>query len=250
MNKYEKWYKDITQRGQTRLLETYTETHHITPRSLGGSNSKENITKLTAREHFICHWLLIKIYKTGEEHWKMLNALRIMRAENKNQTRYSTKITASVYQQLKEEYSKLQSLKFKGENNGFFGKKHTEETKLKIKQANTGEKNGAKKESTKLKISEKKKGVKRGEFNQQWIENLSKNHKSKQPGFDGSLSEATKRKISQSMRGRKQSEEEKKARSLANMGKKKPKKQCPHCHKFIAVNGYARWHGDNCNKKV
>ena len=109
MNKYEKWYNLITKRGQKRLLDSYTESHHILPKSLGGSDDKNNITHLTAREHFICHWLLIKIYKEGEAHWKMLNAIRIMRAENAKQTRYSNKITARVYNNLKEEYSKLQS---------------------------------------------------------------------------------------------------------------------------------------------
>ena len=32
----------------------YYEKHHIQPKSLGGSNKKENLVRLTAREHFIC----------------------------------------------------------------------------------------------------------------------------------------------------------------------------------------------------
>ena len=117
MNKYETWYAAITKRGQDRHTDSYTESHHIIPRSLGGNDEPTNITKLTAREHFICHWLLTKIYREGEAHWKMLNALRIMRAENAKQTRYSNRITARVYTNLKEEYSKLQSEKMMGENN-------------------------------------------------------------------------------------------------------------------------------------
>lgn len=249
MNKYEKWYKDITKRGQTRLLETYTEIHHITPRSLGGSDSKENITKLTAREHFICHWLLIKIYKTGEEHWKMLNALRIMRAENKNQNRYKTKITSRVYQQLKEEYSKLQSERVKGEKNPMYGKIPSEKIRQQSRQRVLDD-NPAKRPGAGQKISESKKGVKRGEFNTEWRKNLSKNHKSKKADFDGSLSEETRLKISESMKGRKQTDEEKLARSIANRGKKREKKLCPHCGEHVAVNTYPRWHGGNCNKKV
>lgn len=31
----------------------YFEKHHILPKSLGGTNDKENLVKLTAREHFI-----------------------------------------------------------------------------------------------------------------------------------------------------------------------------------------------------
>ena len=34
---------------------TYTETHHILPKSLGGLNEDCNLIELTAREHFIAH---------------------------------------------------------------------------------------------------------------------------------------------------------------------------------------------------
>ena len=54
------------------------------------------------------------------------------------------------------------------------------------------------------------------------------------------------KKIGDKLRGRKQTDEEKLTRSLANMGKKREKKLCPHCDRLVAVNGYARWHGANC----
>jgi hypothetical protein len=44
-------------------LDEYGEKHHIVPRSLGGNNSKENLVRLTAREHFICHALLAEMYE-------------------------------------------------------------------------------------------------------------------------------------------------------------------------------------------
>lgn len=43
--------------------KVYLESHHIIPRSLGGSNKKSNLVNLTAREHFICHLLLVKIFE-------------------------------------------------------------------------------------------------------------------------------------------------------------------------------------------
>jgi hypothetical protein len=113
-NKYTRWYYDIVDRAKERSLSTYTEKHHIIPKSLGGNNSVENLVELTAREHFICHWLLVKIYPVGDEHWKMLNAFRMMRTENPVQQRYKTKITGRVYANLKEEYSILQSKKVSG----------------------------------------------------------------------------------------------------------------------------------------
>ena len=63
------------------------------------------------------------------------------------------------------------------------------------------------------------------------------------------VSEETKKKIGDKIRGRKQTDEEKEARRIANLGKKREKKQCPHCNQLVAVNGYARWHGDNCKKR-
>jgi hypothetical protein len=40
----------------------YYENHHIIPRCLSGSDDKENLVLLTAKEHYICHKLLTYIY--------------------------------------------------------------------------------------------------------------------------------------------------------------------------------------------
>lgn len=40
----------------------YYEQHHIIPKCLGGSNSRDNLVLLTGREHFLIHYLLMKIY--------------------------------------------------------------------------------------------------------------------------------------------------------------------------------------------
>lgn len=42
----------------------YFELHHIVPRSLGGTDSPENVVALTAREHFVAHWLLYRIHRS------------------------------------------------------------------------------------------------------------------------------------------------------------------------------------------
>ena len=244
MNKYTKWYQAITQNGKQERLPGY-ERHHIVPRSLGGTDDNENITFITAREHFICHWLLIKIYPIGEAHWKMLNALRMMRAENPNQKRYTTKITSRVYAKLKEEYAILQSEKHKGSGNGMYGKNHTEEAKRKISEANTGRIQPPEEKEKQIAAIT---GRTRDPFTTEWKENLSNNHKSKQPGFDGTLSEDTRKKIGDKIRGRKQTEEEKRARGLANLGKTREKRLCPHCEQMIAVNTYPRFHGDRCKQ--
>lgn len=62
-----------------KAVPTYTESHHITPRSEGGSDAPENLVALTAREHFIAHWLLYRIYKTPA----MARAFKLMTNDQK-----------------------------------------------------------------------------------------------------------------------------------------------------------------------
>jgi hypothetical protein len=61
-NKYTKCYNRIIERAQlyhrTKKKDTYFESHHILPKSLGGIDSSDNKILLTAKEHFICHLLL------------------------------------------------------------------------------------------------------------------------------------------------------------------------------------------------
>lgn len=113
VNKYSKLYYNITSNAKQRITEGYTETHHIIPQSLGGSNSKDNLVELNAREHFICHWLLIKMTE-GDDRSKMLYALKGMKAENKYQQRYQTKITARVYETYRIEHAENHSKTMKG----------------------------------------------------------------------------------------------------------------------------------------
>jgi hypothetical protein len=54
----------------------YYETHHILPKSLGGTEDDENLVRLTAREHFIAHLLLWKMTQDDTfSNWKMARAL-------------------------------------------------------------------------------------------------------------------------------------------------------------------------------
>jgi hypothetical protein len=254
MNKYKKWYVAITTVGKA-LRDGYTEKHHILPKSLGGDDSIENLTDLTAREHFICHWLLTKIYPTGEAHWKMINAFRMMQAENSRQQRYKTKVTARVYENLKEEYSMLQSERYSGEKNPMYGDKfyRSAEGTERQRAAVTGENNGAKQLEARAKISASKLGKKRKPFSKEWRGKLSASKQGENNNrFGINVSEDTKKKISESLSGRKQDPEVvvRRAETQRALNMKREKKQCPHCNQLVAVNGYARWHGDNCKLKT
>lgn len=102
MSKYKKWYDNIINNAKNRMLSGYVEVHHVLPRSLGGTDDRENLVQLTAREHFICHVLLTK-FTTGQDRYKMLHAVVIMKAKSKGQHRY---INSRIYERLKLEYSK------------------------------------------------------------------------------------------------------------------------------------------------
>lgn len=246
MNKYKNWYDSIIATATHRILTTYTEKHHIIPRSLGGNDDPDNLVNLTAREHFICHWLLTKIH-IGEAKHKMLHALRMLRAEKIGQTRYKTKITARVYANLKEEYALLQSVKFKGSGNGFYGKYHTAESKAKISAANKGR---IQSPSEKAKQINAITGKKRKPFSEEWKAKLSASGSGKNNSMYGKThSDETKAKQRERAIGRKQSVETIAKKAEANRGKTREKLLCSHCNQLIAVNTYPRWHGDNCKRK-
>ena len=59
---YIRHYDILVTRAKNRILETHTETHHIIPKCLGGTDNKDNLVELTPEEHFVAHQLLVKIY--------------------------------------------------------------------------------------------------------------------------------------------------------------------------------------------
>lgn len=47
--------------------DEYFETHHIIPKGMDGSDDTNNLVKMTARQHFVAHWLLFRIYPTNKQ---------------------------------------------------------------------------------------------------------------------------------------------------------------------------------------
>lgn len=88
-----------------RELE-YSEVHHILPRCLGGSDEPDNLVVLTAREHFLAHYLLTKIYP---ENFKLIDAFRMMGVINKDeQKRY---INSRLYESKKKLFALARGMK-------------------------------------------------------------------------------------------------------------------------------------------
>lgn len=214
-NKYSKLYFKITSNAKQRINEGYTEIHHIIPQSLGGSNDKDNLVELTAREHFICHWLLVKMTE-GDERGKMLYALQGMRAENKFQNRYHTKITARVYEKYRIEHANNHSKVMKGKPAWNKGKKlegeeleqHRERTRNRkidpIKQAEGQKKRilkilGQKRsDETRLKQSLAKKGKPKGPMSEEekLKRSITMTGKKKKAGHSTNVANAVKDNIS------------------------------------------------------
>lgn len=176
MNKYKKYYNAIVENARIQDRTCYTEKHHIVPRSLGGSDSADNIVKLTAREHFICHWLLTK-FVTGINKGKMIKALSLMRSETRYQKRYATKITARVYENIKAEHAEI------------------------LRKQNTG---WQPTEEQRQKISESKMGKTRDSLPESWYKKMKERYKGEDnPMYGKTHSNETRRKMSESAKGRK-----------------------------------------------
>ena len=140
--------------------QNYKEIHHILPKSLGGTNDQHNLITLTARQHFIAHWMLWKTYRNP----KMTLAFWSMRMIKGDR---HFKINSKTYQLLKEEHASIQSTRMKLNNpmknlisvekvrTKHLGKSLSELTKQKMSVTRMGVK---KSEITKQKISEASKG--------------------------------------------------------------------------------------------
>jgi hypothetical protein len=116
---YQIHYDRLIIRAQNRLLDGYSEKHHIIPRCIGGTNEKSNLVKLTAAEHYVAHQLLIKLYPTNR---KLIHAANIMSGKLigcRNNKSYSW---------IKKKHAEAVSQMFKG-------KPKSDDHKLKLSQA-------------------------------------------------------------------------------------------------------------------
>jgi hypothetical protein len=112
-NKYTKWYYAIVSIAKTQQRmkgpAVYYESHHIIPRLLGGSDTLDNLVLLTAREHFLCHLLLVKMLKGEREKAKMACAFNRFKRKQQN---------SNLYDRFRTAYG----FNVRGANNPAFGK--------------------------------------------------------------------------------------------------------------------------------
>lgn len=126
-------YNNIIQRAKTRNLNGYKERHHIIPKCIGGDNDNSNLVYLTAKEHYICHHLLIHIYPNVIElyhaFWMMSNRFKI---NSRDYEEARTKIASQMRKNVgtKEAITKMSKSR-KGQRL-WLGKKHKESSKKKM----------------------------------------------------------------------------------------------------------------------
>jgi hypothetical protein len=220
-NKYYNLYCRIIESAKKRNgTDGYSELHHITPRSLGGSENPENLVYLTAREHYIAHRLLVKCL-TGKAKAKMVLAWNLM--INGHAKKYY-KVSSRQYQLLREQYGEaIRQIRT--------GARHSQETKQKISNSQKGKTIS---ERTKKIISAKNKGRHVGKkMPKSHGEKISKallGHKKTKEWVDKINRNPSKiMKTAEKHRGMKRSEESRKRMSDAakgrvawNKGKKNP----------------------------
>lgn len=150
----------IVDRAKSRDLDEYTEKHHVIPESFykqrsrkgpsgwldGNPEAPENIVRLTAREHFVCHLLLPRMTE-GLAKRKMTYALwNIVNGWDHSKKRARYKVTSRKYVSIRQNVAsaasethkgkvvsestrKLISKSRDGKPSTFKGKTHTEENK-------------------------------------------------------------------------------------------------------------------------
>lgn len=145
-NKYSKAYFEIIAKAlENNVGEAIYERHHIVPKSLGGSNENSNLVKLSPKEHFVCHRLLVKML-SGKNRLKMSRALYLMSHSGKHSFAsskgYETarmmfiescKGPKNWTEDGKKRLSELAKARI-GEKNAFYGKSHSQDVRKLLSQ--------------------------------------------------------------------------------------------------------------------
>ena len=130
---YLKIYNNLVDARKQKYQQTgYYELHHIVPKCLGGTDAKENLVKFTAREHYLAHWLLSKVYPDNYKIW-LAFALMSGRLCPSGFREFKS----SDYERCKKAQSVATSLRFKQGWNPMA----KESSRDKVRQAKLGDKN-------------------------------------------------------------------------------------------------------------
>ena len=144
---YLKVYCNLIRKSEKRTPpEGYTEKHHTFPKSIFGYNNR--VVILTAREHYVAHLLLRKIFikRYGLKNWKTIKMINALWWMSNNTEKYCN---SDLYEKLRRDVSEIYS----GENNP--AKRDDVRKKLKQIAISLGNNHPMKKEENKKAQSER-----------------------------------------------------------------------------------------------
>lgn len=211
-------------------IDGYVERHHIRPKSLFPDlkDDPSNIVILTAREHFIAHLLLAKIYGGV-----MAFAAQSMALNG----RYG----ARRYAWLREDAAAYMSESRKGSGNPMFGRKWSSEQIAKRIQSRTGKPSPLRgriiSESHRQKIKEAQRdrpSRPHSDETRARISRAKQGQPSPQKGIP--LSIERRRYLSEINTGKKRPDEEKQRISASLKGRPKPPRSEDHIHNLAEAN--------------
>lgn len=149
-SKYTTWYYQIINNAKIRELVIKPDRHHIIPKCMGGSNHADNLVNLTAREHFICHRLLIKMVDSKFKSKMVYAAWQQSRSAKFKGARITSRTFAKLREEMSNTYSGRKRAPFtdkwrtnmsnskKGKNNYMFDRNHSTESIKKISKNRKG----------------------------------------------------------------------------------------------------------------
>ena len=230
-NNYLKIYKTLIRKAKKANRKkgggVYYESHHIVPKSFGGSDKNHNRVLLTPHEHYKCHELLTQ-FTSNKHKASMLHAWTLMAGLARSG---DTTLSPEELSKNREEYAKKRSLDMTGNKNVMYGKQHTEESKKKMSDSSRGRNNGC----------------------------IGENHYA----YGTKLSEDHLRKMRVGLKGKSKGEKNGMYGKVGpNLGKKFSEKtcklmseawlkreyiKCPHCQVMSKnSSNMQRWHFNNC----
>ena len=107
----------LNTRGRFNCGDEYHERHHIIPKCVGGTNDKDNLIDLYAREHFEAHKLLAQ---ENPDNDSLTYAWACM-AWLKGNGQHRDMITPEEYEEVRKKHSEVCSKRYAGENNPMYG---------------------------------------------------------------------------------------------------------------------------------
>lgn len=113
---YYRIYNNLINRSINRTISTkeYYELHHIIPKCMYGDDTKDNLVLLTAREHYVAHQLLVKIYPGNT---KLVYAANMMTVKSAVLKRSKNR----RYEWIRKKFAAACSVKQLGSGNNSYG---------------------------------------------------------------------------------------------------------------------------------